>query len=52
MRSADGGLAGRLPRFLNILYNYVEIGEDKMTPAIRLGLVDKVITVGEVLDGK
>ncbi|MDA8415005.1 MAG: hypothetical protein M0023_14600 [Desulfobacteraceae bacterium] len=42
-------IVGKVLDIFRVFYNFVEIGDDKKTPAMRLGLSEKVITVTEIL---
>ena len=42
-------IVGKVLDIVRVFYNYVEAGDDKRTPAIRLGLVDKSFTCSELL---
>jgi transposase-like protein len=42
-------IVGKVLDIFRVYYNFVEAGEDKKTPAMRLGLVDKVITANDIL---
>ena len=42
-------MVGKLLDIFRVFYNYAEPGADKQTPAMRLGLSKKVVTVGEIL---
>lgn len=44
-------MVGKLLDIFRVFYNYVEPGADKQTPAMRLGLSKKIVTVGEILGG-
>ena len=43
-------LVGKLLDIFRVFYNFVEVGEDKKTPAVRLGLAEKTFLLSEVLD--
>lgn len=43
-------MVGKLLDIFRVFYNYVEIGEDKKTPATRLGLVKTSITPKDILE--
>ena len=42
-------MAGKLLDILRVFYNFVEVGKDKKTPAVRLGLTEKPFSVSDVL---
>jgi hypothetical protein len=42
-------LVGKLLDIFRVFYNFVEVGEDKKTPAVRLGLAEKTFLLSEVL---
>ena len=42
-------MVGKILEILRVFYNYIEIGEDKKTPAMRLGLTCKPILIHMVL---
>jgi transposase-like protein len=43
------GLVGKILDIFRVFYNYVEVGDDKKTPAMRLGLTEKPVLLNEVL---
>lgn len=43
---------GKLLDIFRVFYNFVEAGSDKKTPAMRLGLTNRVNTINEILDSK
>jgi transposase-like protein len=45
-------MVGKVLDIFRVFYNFVEVGKDKKTPAMRLGLSEKAITVNEVLKSK
>jgi len=42
-------IASKLLDIFRVFYNYVEIGKDKKTPAVRLGLAEKPFSLSDVL---
>lgn len=40
----------KLLEIFRVYYNYVQLGEDKRTPAMRLGLLDREVTLREIID--
>lgn len=42
-------MVGKLLDIFRVFYNYVEVGQDKKTPATRLGLADKLVSLKEIL---
>jgi hypothetical protein len=42
-------MVGKVLDIFRVFYNFVEVGNDKKTPAMRLGLLEGCISVGEVL---
>lgn len=42
-------IVGKVLDIFRVFYNFVEVGDDKKTPAMRLGLVDKPFTCSELL---
>ncbi len=42
-------MVGKLLDIFRVFYNYVEVGEDKKTPAMRLGLATNTFTVNDIL---
>jgi hypothetical protein len=42
-------IVGKVLDIFRIFYNYIELGDDKQTPAVRLGLSKKPKTISEVL---
>lgn len=45
-------IIGKLLDIFRVFYNYVETGEDKQTPALRLGLVSKKIKEDDILQNR
>lgn len=45
-------MVGKLLEIFRVFYNYVEVGEDKKTPAMRLGLAEKPTNLCQVLQGQ
>ena len=45
-------VVGKVLDIFRIFYNYVETGKDKKTPAIRLGITEKVFTCKSVIEEK
>ena len=42
-------MVGKLLDIFRVFYNYVEAGDDKKTPAVRIGLVEKPASLNEIL---
>lgn len=42
-------MVGKLLDIFRVFYNYVEIGEDKKTPAMRLGLTAKPVSLAQIV---
>jgi hypothetical protein len=45
-------MVGKLLEIFRVFYNFVEVGEDKKTPAMRLGLAEKPTNICQVLQGQ
>jgi hypothetical protein len=45
-------MVGKLLDIFRVFYNFVEAGKDKKTPAMRLGLSNRVNTINEILDSR
>jgi hypothetical protein len=45
-------MVGKVLDIFRVFYNFVEVGKDKKTPAMRLGLLEDCVTVDEVLNNK
>jgi hypothetical protein len=42
-------MVGKLLDIFRVYYNFVEVGKDKKTPAMRLGLAEGFVTVADNL---
>ena len=42
-------MVGKLLDIFRVYYNFVEVGKDKKTPAMRLGLAEGIVTVTDIL---
>lgn len=42
-------IVGKVLDILRVFYNFIEVGDDKRTPALRLGLVDSIHSLGDIL---
>jgi hypothetical protein len=42
-------MVGKLLDIFRVFYNFVEVGRNKQTPAMRLGLVKRKITVENII---
>lgn len=43
-------VAMKLLMIFRVFYNYVAVGEDKKTPAMRLGLAKKMVSLSDVIN--